>query len=231
MDADIDDLVGSTESRPRASEAAKRLEDHVLRGQMSKYGGVGTPMEITGLHAGVTVGWLAQAFRMDPKTVKQRLEKCPVLKAHQRGYIYEFRVAVEYLVTPKVDIEDYLKKAKVKELPTRLQSEYWQAMRSRQIWEREAGALWPTEDVLSTFSEVAGMLRSELQLWVDNLERTVAVTPEQREFMNAEVHSLQSRLYEKLIQLPQQRRTLPSSAVDHEDTAATQPAEDFSDVL
>lgn len=222
---DIEDVIGGG-----APTVARQLEDHVLRGQKSKYGGLDTPMDVSGLHAGVTVGWLAQAFRMDPKTVKARLANCPVLKAHQRGYIYEFKVAVEYLVTPKVDIEEYLKKAKTKDLPTRLQSEYWQAMRARQMWEREAGALWPTEDVLATFSEVAGMLRSELQLWVDNLERAVAVTAAQRDFLNDEVHSLQSRLYEKLVSLPQSRYTPPSSA--REQTPEKPAAiEDFSDVL
>jgi hypothetical protein len=215
MDMDIADLVGTTPPMPPDKAAA--LAEHVARGQKSKYAGIATMDDVSALHAGVTVGWLAQAFRMDPKTVKQRLAKCPVLKAHQRGYIYEFKVAVEYLVTPKVDIEEYLKQVKIKDLPTRLQSEYWQAMRSKQIWEREAGETWATDDVLSVFSDVMSIARSALQLWVDDLERTVAVTPEQREFLNTRVYALQNSLYEKLVKLPEQRRTLPQSAISHDE--------------
>jgi hypothetical protein len=225
MDMDIDDLVGAP-ARPTVA-LPKTLEEAVARGQKSKYAGLATMDDVSALHAGVTASWLAQAFRMDPKVVKVRLARCPPIKAYQRGFIYEFKTACEYLVTPKVDIEEYLKNAKIKELPTRLQSEYWQAMRSRQIWEKEAGELWPTENVLSVFSEVAGMLRSELQLWVDNLEQTVPVTAEQREFLAAEVHALQSRIYEKLVALPQQGRTLSSAAVSHD----AEPEDDYADLI
>lgn len=226
--ADIADLVGGPALVAMTTEQTEALAQH-LQGQKSKYGGVNTPMDISGLHAGVTVGWLAQAFRMNPQTVKSRLAKCPTLKAHQRGYIYEFRVAVEYLVTPKVDIEEYLKNVKVKELPTRLQAEYWQAMRARQIWEKEAGHLWATEDVLSRFSEVVGLMRSELQLWVDNLEQRIPVSHEQREYFEQQVHTLQSTLYEKLIALPQQGRTLPSSNEDHGESPV--PEDDGAELI
>lgn len=226
VDMDIADLVGGTAPRMPAAKAAA-LEAH-LTGQKSKYGGVDTPMDISGLHAGVTVGWLAQAFRMDPKTVKQRLAQCPVLKAHQRGYIYEFKVAVEYLVTPRVNIEEYLKQVKIKDLPTRLQAEYWQAMRSKQIWEREAGETWLTDDVLSVFSDVMSIARSTLQLWVDDLERTVAVTPDQREFLNKQVHALQNKLYEKLIALPSERRTVSQLGLEQNEELIPELEDDLA---
>lgn len=218
--ADIDDLVGrGPKLGPTvrmSPEQQVALEASVARGQQSKYGGVATPDDISGLHAGVTVSWLAQAFRMDPKTVKARLAKCPVLKAHQRGYIYEFRVAVAYLIPPQVDIGEYLQTVKIKDLPTRIQAEYWQAMRARQIWEREAGNLWRTEDVLSKFGEVFSIFKSTTQLWGEDLERSVVLSIEQRDFLMARIDSLLDDLYLKLTTLPQQSAT-PSSLGEHSD--------------
>lgn len=215
VDADIAELVGG--AIPRMSPAAaKALEDHVARGQKSKYGGTATVDDISGIHAGVTVSWLAQAFRMDPKTVKFRLAKCPVLKAHQRGYIYEFKTAVAYLVPPQVDIAEYLQSVKIKDLPTRIQAEYWQAMRARQIWEREAGNLWRTEDVLAKFGEVFGIFKSTTQLWGEDMERSVVLSAEQREFLQGRIDSLLENLYTKLTTLPEQSAT-PASVGEHED--------------
>jgi len=211
--SDIDELVGGT-------SVADKLAAQVARGQMSKYGGVNTPDDISGLHAGVTVGWLAQAFRMDPKTVKAKLAKCPTLKAHARGYIYEFRVAVAYLIPPKVDVEDFLRTAKIKDLPTRIQAEYWSAMRSKQIVEREAGNLWRTEEVLARFGEVFGMFKSTTQLWIEDMERSVVMTPEQRDFLTERVDTLLSSMHQKLTTMPTLSAT-PSSLDDFDDKPST----------
>ncbi len=215
VDADIAELVGGP-TAVLTPEQRARLDEHVARGQKSKYAGTATMDDVSALHAGVTVSWLAQAFRMDPKTVKARLAKCPVLKAHQRGYIYEFRVAVAYLIPPQVDIGEYLQTVKIKDLPTRIQAEYWQAMRARQIWEREAGNLWRTEDVLSKFGEVFGIFKSTTQLWGEDLERSVVLSAEQREFLRARIDSLLDDLYLKLTTLPEQSAT-PASIGEHTD--------------
>lgn len=228
VNADIAELVGGPSQGPTVSMNPQQIADleaHVARGQKSKYGGTATMDDVTALHAGVTVSWLAQAFRMDPKTVKFRLAKCPVLKAHQRGYIYEFKVAVAYLIPPQVDIAEYLQTVKIKDLPTRIQAEYWQAMRARQIWEREAGNLWRTEDVLAKFGEVFGILKSTTQLWGEDMERSVILSIEQRDFLRERIDSLLDDLYGKLTTLPEQSATA-SSLAEHIDDERPQFEDD-----
>lgn len=129
---------------------------------------------------GVTAGWLAQVFRMDLGTVKARLRDCPPIDTRKNGYIYDLKVAAQYLVKPVFNIEEYLKTMKVEELPTRLQDQYWSAMNKRQKYEENAGDLWRTAKVQQVLGEVFMLIRNSTMLWVGELERNVEVTEEQR---------------------------------------------------
>ena len=66
-------------------------------------------MDIDRVNKGVTISWLAQAFGMNPVTVKARLRKCPPMQRLRTGYLYDFRMAAPYLVKPVFDVKEYLK--------------------------------------------------------------------------------------------------------------------------
>ena len=112
-------------------------------------------MDIDRVNKGVTISWLAQAFGLNPVTVKARLRKCPPMQRLRTGYLYDFRMAAPYLVKPVFDVKEYLKTMRPEELPTKLQEKYWSALMRRIKYEERAGMLWRTERVLTVLGAVS----------------------------------------------------------------------------
>lgn len=164
---------------------------------------------------GVTVGWLAQAFSMDPTTVKKKLRDCVPIYRRKTGYVYDLKMAARHLVKPVFDAETYLKSMKPSELPTHLQDSYWSAMRKRQQWEVDAGHLWRTESVLEVFGDVFQTIKFAIQLWPDLIERAVGLTAEQRKMLIGMCDELQKEIHTKLVDLPTKKRTEPMLAEKH----------------
>lgn len=159
------------------------------------------------VHAGVTVAWLSQVFGMDPTTVKKRLADCPPLHRRKAGYIYDLKVAAQYLVKPVFDVKKYLKDMKPSELPSQLQKEYWDAALKRQKWEENAGMLWRTEKVLAVLSETFLLIKSTMQLWTEDLERTTGLDAAQRAELVRMVDGLQNDIHEGLVKMQSRQET------------------------
>lgn len=156
---------------------------------------------------GVTVGTLAQVFRMDSSTVKKRLRDCPPIATRKVGHVYDMAVAASFLVKPVFDPQEYLRTMKPSELPTHLQEAYWSAMRKRQEWEKEARELWQTSDVMDVFGSVFKTIKTSLQLWPDTVEQATGLSPKQRDMLVEMCDALQRKLHQKLIDLPKQSQT------------------------
>jgi hypothetical protein len=154
-------------------------------------------------HRGVNQSWLANAFRMDTRTVKTRLAHCPVLRKGGDHPIYDFAEAARYLAKPPPSaVAAFFRGMKVTDLPTFLQDQYWSAQRKRQIYEENAGNLWRTEAVLEVLGEAFNGLKSEIQLWIDNVDQRVSLTPDQRAALTVQVDSLQEGLHARLVEMP-----------------------------
>lgn len=166
-------------------------------------------------HRGVNQSWLVNAFRMDSRTVKTRMARCPVLRTDDKGHpLYDFVEAARYLAKPPPDaIAAFFRGMKVGDLPTFLQDQYWGAMRKRQIWEENAGHLWRTNDVLDTLGDVFSTMKAEIQLWVENIEQRLPLTAEQRAVLLGQIDTLQEGLHSRLVEIPGRRRT-PSQIED-----------------
>lgn len=211
LDDDIADLIG--DPRPpahslaaqRGDVPARSLDSLVRQNRMDR--GDDTSMLEADMHAGVTTGWLARVFGMDPSTVKKRLADCPPLQRRKAGYVYSLPQAAAYLVKPVFDVSEYLKTMRPSELPASLQKEYWDARLKRQRWEERAGELWRTDDVLDVLGEAFIAIKSSMQLWADNLERAVGLSDEQRRLLQGMVDGLQTELHAALVQMPKQRQT------------------------
>ena len=75
----------------------------------------------------VTQNFLALVFDMDPATVKKRLLRCPTLGNEGGGRpIYEFKVAVGYLIKPTMNMAEYIKTLNPADMPNviKVQSGY-----------------------------------------------------------------------------------------------------------
>ncbi len=176
---------------------------------------------------GVSVYWLAQAFKMTPENVRRRLAECPPLKRNTKGFRYDLRTAASYLIDPQIDIESYLKNMRSTDLPANLQKEIWDARLKRQKWEAQAGELWHTQDVMAVLSSTFAIIKSTVQLWPDTVERQTGLTDEQRELLIALGDSLQDEVYQGLTDAARERSTLPSLSLieDNDDD------DDLEDVL
>lgn len=220
--------------RERAS-AASALEAHAAarRQDMDGYGAPAPDnmemLNVADVMHGVTVGWLATAFSMDPTTVKKKLRDCPPIHRRKAGFVYDLKQAAQYLVRPVFDAEQYLKSMKPSDLPTHLQEAYWSAMRKRQQWEADAGHLWRTEQVMEVFGDVFQTIKFAMQLWPDTVERALGLTAEQRVMLTGMGDELQNEIYKKLKQMPGLKHTPSSLAEAHTGPALLTPPEDEDD--
>jgi hypothetical protein len=167
---------------------------------------------------GVTAGWLAQAFGMDPKDVKRKLAGCPALTEGNetgRGYqgrTYELKAAAAYLIKPKISAANFLRAVKKAELPATLQQSFWDAMLKRQKYEENAGDLWRTDAVRKVLGETFQGMKFTMQLWVDTVERSTGLTADQRTLLTQLVDSLQAEIYASLVTQMQTKGTGPQLA-------------------
>lgn len=223
----IDDLLGFSkpnkggrppkeETQARQANAAKvlqQLQDSRRRDEFEDKPSNVKALSTVDVQHGVTVGWLATVFGMDPVNVRRKLRDCAPIMKRKAGYVYDLKVAAQYLVKPVFDVEQYLKGMKPSELPTHLQDAYWSAMRKRQQWEADAGMLWRTEAVMEVFGDVFQTIKFAMQLWPDTVERALGLTPEQREMLIKMSDGLQTEIHKKLVEMPKLKRT-PSTLAE-----------------
>lgn len=169
------------------------------------------------LTGGVNISWLATAFRIETKTARKRIAGLKPIGFGTRGEeIYDFLDAASYLAPPQRDkFARWIGTLRTSDLPTQLQDSYWAAMRKRQIWEQNAGELWKTDDVAELLGDVFKMLKSNMQLWTDNIDANGDLPGDQRDKLTQMVDGLQNDLYQSLVDLPMKRHT-PSSLYDPE---------------
>lgn len=177
---------------------------------------------------GVTAAWLAAAFNMDVAGVRRKLAACPIIGRKTSAALYSLPVAAAYLVKPRVDVAEYLEGLEPKDLPIRLQQSYWDAQLKRQKWEREAGHLWETEDVVDAMAEVFKAIKFAMQLWPDTLERMTGLSEEQREILTREADNLQNEIFQAMRRLAEARST-PSALSRLREVPGEEPEPDLAE--
>lgn len=166
----------------------------------------------------VSITFLAQVLRMERRTVTKRLSGLAPI-GHHRGQtpLYDFRQALPYLVTPKVDIAEAIRKMGTDDLPVSLQKDVWDAKLKSQKWMLNAGELWRTEDVLEVLGEAFQRLKSTTQLWIDQVGDNHMLSAEARKELTGAVDALQQDLHRALVKMPQERATRAQIAQLEED--------------
>jgi hypothetical protein len=168
---------------------------------------------------------------MDPTTIKKKLKDCPPLARRKAGYVYDLKVAAQYLVKPVFNAEEYLKTMKASELPTHLQDEYWSAQLRRQKWEENAGQLWRTESVIQVLGDVLQKIKFAMQLWPDNVERATGLSDDQRKMLTSMADELLKEVHTGLLQLPLEKTTPPTLAETHERAVPALVPHDDDDII
>lgn len=136
---------------------------------------------------GMTVPRLAQLFRLDRRTVTEKLRPLRPTGDRRGAPTYHVVDAAPYLVEPIVDIAKYLAEIGPGDLPAPLQAQYWNAQNGKLKYKEQAGDLWRTEQVLNVLTTVFRSLTQSLRLLADRVESQTGLTPEQRAIIEREI--------------------------------------------
>ena len=139
------------------------------------------------LFNGMTVPRLAQLFRLDRRTVTEKLRPLRPTGERRGAPTYHVADAAPYLVDPIVDIAKYLAEVGPGELPAALQAQYWNAQNSKLKYKEQSGDLWRTQQVLDVLTGVFRSLSQSLRLLADRVEAKTGLTSEQRTFIEREI--------------------------------------------
>lgn len=208
----LDDTPEDDEPRPKRP-----------RGEKARIKPLGSPGKadarvVQALLQPVSITFLAQVLGMERRTVNKRLANLPPVGQH-RGQtpLYDFRQAMQYLVTPKVDIAEAIKKMGTDDLPVSLQKDVWDAKLKSQKWMLNAGELWRTEDVLEVLGEAFQRLKTTTQLWIDQVGDNHMLSVEARKELTELVDALQQDLHRSLVKMPEEKATKAQIAQLEED--------------
>lgn len=208
-DPSIDDLLGGgPDEEEQPTKSAPRGKS---RGQSSPR--APTAAVVQTLLQPVSITFLADVLQRDKKTVVKRLAGLAPM-GHHRGNIplYDFRQALEYLVTPRFNAAEAIKKMGTDDLPLGLQKDVWDARLKQQKWMIQAGDLWKTEDVLEVLGETFQRLKTTTQLWIDQLSEGHGLPAEVRKDLASMVDGLQADLHQSLVEMPKERATHAQAA-------------------
>lgn len=199
------DLIGSPPPEPPEEPTGPSAAESMARGETFD-------QDLSTIFAGVSSHWLGTVFGMDPLTVKKKLGKAgvPVMGKRKGGNLYALKDAAQYLIKPRVDLQEYIKGLRPNDLPPMLNDAYWRAMIQRQKWEENAGDLWRTDDVLAVFGELAMSIKSQVSLWVEELDRVHGLSPDMRTQVTQMSDNLLQQIHEIMVEAPTRKRTVSS---------------------
>lgn len=125
---------------------------------------------------------ICKLFGLTDKTVRAKLAKLEPQMLKGTGKYYKLSDVLPLIVKPK-NVGDYIRTMNFSELPKDLTKEYWAGQRSRQIFLREAGDLWSTNEVVSKVGLAFKTVSMKIKLMGDQIERETAMTNEQRKLI------------------------------------------------
>ena len=162
----------------------------------------------------VTVSFLSKVLRMNLETVQKRLRTVtPVGHAgtSQNRPLYDFVVAVEHLVKPKMNLRTYLRSLNPADMPQNISKVFWEAERIRTKALVEAGEAWPTESVLQVMSQANKMVNDRIPLLIEAM-REEGLTDDQMKKLEAACDQFRNDVHEAYVEFPKQQSTPPHLA-------------------
>lgn len=218
---DLDDLVGGDDApvkrrpgRPRKGEEVnppgettrRRLQREAEKAEDEGFSL--SSRDIHRIYGGVSVQWLAKAFRLTRHVVEKKIgDLRPVGVGDYGNPLYNLVDAAAYLVEPRIDMDKFLADIKPDKLPEKLRESFWAAKLKQQRWEEKAGHLWATETVMEVFGEVLMEIRTKLQQIPDRVERLTGLSIEQYRLIRAAVDEVQEEVYDHIVKFSERSRT------------------------
>lgn len=154
------------------------------------------------IYQGCTINQLCEIFKMDARDLKPKIEgQVRPVGIRRNAPIYAIRDVAPYLVKPPYDIDEFIQRMSIADLPPILRKEYWAGLRSRQLYEKEAAELWPTSDVVDIVSTLFKTIRMSLLLTRETVEREAELSPTQRQIITRLIDNTLEDAYAKTARL------------------------------
>lgn len=218
---DFDDLIGGEETPPKRRPGRPRKGEEIRppvkttrrppSREIEKAEEDGFSLSSKDIHriyGGVSVQWLAKAFRLTRHVVEKKIgDLRPIGTGDYGNPLYNLVEAASYLVEPRFDLDAYLADIKPERLPEKLRETVWNAKLKQQRWEEKAGDLWRTETMMAAFGEVLMEIRTKLQQIPDRVERLTGLSIEQYKLIRSAVDEVQEEVYDHIVKFSEGRRT------------------------
>lgn len=155
----------------------------------------------------LSIEQISDIFDMSPSAVRARLSSVDPV---ERGY--EFLSAAEKLVTPRVDIDDYLRGMRPRDLPRQHKPEFWTGMRERLEALHDSEEIWSIEAITYILGQSLALIKRRLILMPDNLSDTIRLSEEHREALAKRTTLLMQDIHDTLAGLKlRDEKSLPLS--------------------
>lgn len=152
------------------------------------------------IYQGASMSQICAIFGMDSRDVKTKINGQVKPIGMRRGFpIFSIKEVAPYLVSPPYDLDEFIQRMNIADLPPILRKEYWAGLRSRQLYEKEAAELWPTTDVVDMVSELFKTLRMALLLARENVERETELSDRQRAIITSIIDNALEDAHAKIV--------------------------------
>ncbi|QGF21036.1 terminase small subunit [Pectobacterium phage MA12] len=153
------------------------------------------------LYQGCNLSQLTVLFRRDHRTIVERIhgvQPCGTRSGHNIYAVHD--VAPLLADIPPDIIEDRITRMHHNELPKMLTKEFWAGQRSKQLFQLEAGDLWPTSKIIDKVGEAFKTCKMSIMLLSDAVERETEFTDRQRETLRKLIDGALTDLHKSLVE-------------------------------
>jgi len=134
------------------------------------------------LFEGANLSQLGALFKVDHRILKEKMAGVLPCGRRNNADIYDVaEVATKMHKMTAEQIDVAIRRYNPIELPKTLTKEFWAGQRSKQEFQLRAGDLWPTTKLVEEVSEMVKLLKIELDLLTDAIERQTEMSEKQRE--------------------------------------------------
>lgn len=171
------------------------------------------------LYHGLSISQMSKLFEMDPRDLTEKIEKAEIKSCGKNGpwSLYKLKEVMPVVVKPIYDVEAYIRRMNPSELPKTLSKEFWAALRSKQEYEFRAGNLWETEKVVREVGELFKLVKMSALLMVDQVERQVELSEEQRNIIKRGMDGMLIDLHKSIVEKFSSKGASSEEAAENED--------------
>lgn len=171
------------------------------------------------LYEGANLSQLGILFKVDERVLKQKMYGIQPVGKRYNANIYDVaEVAARMGKMTEAQIDAAMHRLHPSDLPKMITKEYWAGQRSKQEFLLRAGDLWPTSKVVSEVGELIKILKMELDLLTDGIERNTEMTDKQRQVAATLIDGAKTNMMKKLNEkFGKKTAAEPAPYVDDED--------------